>query len=583
MYFFHLFRSFLPLRSPLGFGISDFLELAIAILLVALLVCRPWLQSFAARFAHRTLPCMLLLALLPVALRLALLRQSPVPTPSGADAFSYLLLGDTLAHFRLANPPHPLSQFFEAIFTLQQPSYISIFPLGQGIALALGTLLFGIPWAGVVLSVSALCALSYWMLRAWVAPTWALLGGILCVIEFGPLSQWMNSYWGGAVSAIAGCLVFGSLPRLRTHRRIRHALLLGFGLGIQLLTRPFEFVLLLGSVVLFLLPLSKKDRWISQFPGRILPFLLLPLLLAASLTLLQNKAVTGHWNTLPYMLSRYQYGVPTTFTFQPNPIPHRPLTPEQDLDYRAQSIIHGDQADTLQSYVQRLLYRARYYRFFFLPPLYLALFAFLFTLRSRRASWIVFTLLLFALGTNIYPYFYPHYIAALTSLFLLISVSGLQKISEVTLHGSRIGSSVAYLLGILCIAPFLFWWSLHVAGPQDLSPAFDYETWNYLNYGDPEGRIAINRQLSRAPGKQLVFVHYSPRHRFREWIHNAANIDASRVVWAHDLGPIENQKLLRYYPHRTAWLLQPDTDPPQLSPYTAAPTSTTTPFQSLNP
>ncbi len=223
MFLLHLFQSFLPLRNPIGFGVSDFLEFAIALLLVLLVLCRPWLQDFAARYAHRTIPCMLLLAALPIALRLALLAHSPIPLPSGADDFSYILLGDTLAHFRLTNPPHPLPQFFESIFTLQQPTYSSIFPLGQGIALALGELLFALPWAGVALSISALCALSYWMLRAWVPPSWALLGGIFAVMEFGPLSQWMNSYWGGAVSAVAGCLVFGALPRLRRHCRLRYA------------------------------------------------------------------------------------------------------------------------------------------------------------------------------------------------------------------------------------------------------------------------------------------------------------------------------------------------------------------------
>src|ERR1019366_107367 len=78
----------------------------------------------------------LLLAASPVFLRLALLPHYPEPTPAGADDFSYLLLSDTLAHSRLANPPHPMHRFFEANFVLQEPHYSSIFPLGQGLFLA---------------------------------------------------------------------------------------------------------------------------------------------------------------------------------------------------------------------------------------------------------------------------------------------------------------------------------------------------------------------------------------------------------------------------------------------------------------
>ena len=163
------------------------------------------------------------LAILPVALRLAMLPHFPVPTPGGYDEFAHLLVADTLGHFRLANPPHPLHQFFETIFVLQEPAYASIFPIGQGLVLSLGRMLFGSPWAGVLLSVAALCALCYWMLLAWTTPDWALVGGLLAVIQFGPLRYWMNTYWGGAVSAAAGCLVCGSLPRLRARWRIRDA------------------------------------------------------------------------------------------------------------------------------------------------------------------------------------------------------------------------------------------------------------------------------------------------------------------------------------------------------------------------
>src|ERR1700680_728802 len=107
-------------------------------------------------------------------------------------------------------------------------------------ALARGRAIFGHPWAGVVLSVAVFCSLCYWMLRAWTTPGWAFAGGLLAIFQFGPLSQWTNGYAGGATSAAAGCLVFGSLPGLCAGGRRRDAAWLGLGLGIELLTRPYE-------------------------------------------------------------------------------------------------------------------------------------------------------------------------------------------------------------------------------------------------------------------------------------------------------------------------------------------------------
>ena len=153
-----------------------------------------------------------------------MLPHHPVPSPDVYDEFGHLLVADTLLHFRLANPPHPLHQFFETFFVLQTPSYASIYPIGQGLTLAIGRAIFGLPWAGVLLSSAAMCALCYWMLRGWTTPGWALLGGLLAVIEFGPLNAWMNSYWGGGLAACGGCLVFGALPRLRAEvARVSHA------------------------------------------------------------------------------------------------------------------------------------------------------------------------------------------------------------------------------------------------------------------------------------------------------------------------------------------------------------------------
>ncbi|HLG99175.1 MAG TPA: hypothetical protein VKX49_22885 [Bryobacteraceae bacterium] len=568
MFIFHLFRSFVPGRNSIGFGASDFIELAVAAIMVLLwIVSRPWLEPYGRRLAQSTAWSMALLAALPVVLRLALLPRYPIPAPGVSDDFSYLLLADTLRHLRLANPPHSYSQFFETFFVLQQPAYASIFPLGQGIAIAIGWIVFGHPWAGVALSEAAFCALCYWMLRAWIGPAWALLGGLLAVAEFGPLNQWMNSYWGGAVSAVAGCLVFGALPRIFSAARRRDAALLGLGLGLQILSRPYESVFLAVSVLLFFLPALRGAASFRRIL-KLAPIAAAALAPALVLILLQNRAVTGSWTTMPYMLSRQQYGVPTTFTVQPLPIPQRALTHEQQLDYEAQSAVHGPGTDTFATYWARFWSRIRFYRFFLLAPLYLALPFFALRLKQFRFAWILAVLLLFALGTNIYPYFYSHYIAATACLFLLIGVVGLERLSRIRIAGQLAGRDGARILVLLCFGHFLFWYGLHVWGdPNVIGEMRQYETWDAINHGDPDGRIAINRQLNQAQGAQLVFVHYSPQHQFVEWVHNTADIDHSRIVWARDLGEEENQKLLRYYPARTAWLLQADARPPRLVAY----------------
>lgn len=557
MYLFHFLRSFLPLRNPIGFGVSDFVEFAITLLLVGLLFAWTWTQGWFRKLATRERACMLLLGLLPIALRLLLLAHCPAPIPAGADDFGYILLGDTLAHFRLANPPHALSQFFESVFVLQQPTYSSIYPSGPGMFLALGRLVFGSFWAGVLISTGLFCASCYWMLRGWLSPQWALLGGFVAVMEFGPLCQWTNSYWGGDVSASAGCLVFGALPRLKLGGWSAW-LALALGLALQLLARPFEFWLLLASVALYLVWIERREitaRPVLRRVAIVAAILVAAVLLSGA----QNKAVTGSWTTLPYMLSRYQYGVPTTFTFQPNPTLHRTLTPEQELDYRAQAAIHGDGQESAGAFISRLAFRVRYYRFFLFAPLYIAILAFLLNTRKRLDWWIIASVVMFAVGTNFYPYFYPHYVAAEACLFVLIAIRGLERISNWKPQISR-------LIVLFCGAQFFFWYGLHAFAGENLWDAFHYEPWNFINYGDPEGRIAVEDKLNAEPGQQLVFVRYWPGHEFREWVHNAADIDSSRVVWALDLGRTEDEKLLSYFPNRNAWLLQPDARPPRLTP-----------------
>src|SRR5271156_2013458 len=138
-----------------------------------------------------------------VTVRLALLPAAPIPGPYAHDEFSYLLAADTFAHGRVTNPPHPLWEFFESFHILQKPTYMSMYPPMQGLSLALGIVLFGHPFWGVVFGSALFCGLAVWMMQAWVSPPWALTAGLLLSLSIG--CYWTNSYWGGSVAGAGAC------------------------------------------------------------------------------------------------------------------------------------------------------------------------------------------------------------------------------------------------------------------------------------------------------------------------------------------------------------------------------------------
>jgi len=81
-------------------------------------------------------------------------------------------------------------------------------------------------------------------------------------------------------------------------------------------------------------------------------------------------------------------------------------------------------------------------------------------------------------------------------------------------------------------------------------------------------RPLLMERLHRQGGRHLVIVRYSGHHDFHsEWVYNRANIDASEIVWAQDMGAEGNQELLTYYRDRKIWLLEPDVNPLAVTPY----------------
>src|SRR5437868_9530093 len=174
-----------------------------------------------------------------------------VPIPKVDDEFSYLLAADTFAHGRLTNPTHPLWMHFETFHTIQQPTYASKYPPGQGLVLALGQVL-GHPIIGVWLSTAFACAAICWMLMGWFPTRWAIVGALLAVVH-PEILAWSQRCWGGSLTLAGVALALGGFRRVldRNNRegpRFGDATLMALGMAILIICRPYE-----GGVMTLLL------------------------------------------------------------------------------------------------------------------------------------------------------------------------------------------------------------------------------------------------------------------------------------------------------------------------------------------
>ncbi len=60
--------------------------------------------------------------------------------------------------------------------------------------------------------------------------------------------------------------------------------------------------------------------------------------------------------------------------------------------------------------------------------------------------------------------------------------------------------------------------------------------------------------LLKVYGNHLIIVRYESGHSpHDEWVYNDADIDRAKVVWAREMDPQQNQKLLKYFANRQAW------------------------------
>jgi hypothetical protein len=155
------------------------------------------------------------------------------------------------------------------------------------------------------------------------------------------------------------------------------------------------------------------------------------------------------------------------------------------------------------------------------------------------------------------PFFFAHYLAPATGCILALVLQCARHQRLWVWEGRPVGLFLVRAAVLVCLL---------------MVPVQIVIAWDDLKSASkhPEMvREQVLSKLSSLPGPQLALVRYSPQHELLapDWVDNGADIDSQKVVWARDMGPQQNEELLRYYKDRRAWLIEPDENPPRMSPY----------------
>lgn len=512
-------------------------------------------RGYQALARREMLACAFVL-LLTLGLRAALLPWLGIPQPVIHDEFSYLLAADTYAHGRLANPPHPLWQHFESFQILQQPTYASKYQPLQGLVLAIGQKFFGLPWLGVYLSMGLFCATLCWMLQGWIAPEWALLGALLCVLRVGVLSYWMNSYLGGAVPGIGGALALGAAARIWRRKQFGHSITWALGLAMLVLSRPYDAAVVgAASAAMLFWFLRKYHTSLKTIAVRgALPALLVLLLCMAGVGY-NNYRITGHALTLPYQVHDGQYAMATMFAMIPLRAESSYRHPVMRKFWAEWNV--GQWTFARENPLENMLLKLHSFDDFFfafwMVSIPVLLWPYALVTAEERAT--VFCMVVFVLMIAPLIAIGPHYGAAFAGVFYLRFVQSLRRLWS----WRPAGKVAAAVLMVLLVGD-----GLGLTWSRDLTSrgfALRESAAGFARHG-------IERTLEAMPGSQLVLVRYGAEHDPQiEWVYNGADIDASRVVWAREMSPRQDRALLDYFRDRQVWLLEPDQSPPKLSPY----------------
>jgi hypothetical protein len=158
-------------------------------------------------------------------------------------------------------------------------------------------------------------------------------------------------------------------------------------------------------------------------------------------------------------------------------------------------------------------------------------------------------------------YLFLHYMAPLIVVGILLACMVLDRLWK------RRETSCSDRVWLVCVLS-----AMMMVGPawRAIRAVGGHPGMLYTNGGFGQRRAELARNILKQPGSHVVFVHYNRDQSPNVgWVANGADIDGSRLVWAHDRGA-ENRELQEYFKGRTFWYLEDRGGKVTLTPYTSA-------------
>lgn len=492
------------------------------------------------------------------------LDKEEFPPPGVHDEFSYLLAGETFAQGRLTNPPHPMGRFFESFHTLQEPTYMSMYPPGQGMFLALGIALTGEPAWGVRIATALLIAALCWMLQGWVTPSWALAGALIAMMRIAWFSYWSHSYWGGAVPAIGGALLLGATGRILkgAGSGLVNGAILGSGVFLLMNTRMWEGAIASMCALLWL-------GWAGLRQGRkvLLPWMAAfgcVILAGAGWMAYYNWRITGSPLRPPYLENRAKYQIHGSFIWEAPNFERSYNFPELRRFY----VDSEGYTEKVGFWTVQADKPKRAWHFFVGPALTLVIVG-LWGFWTRQRLWLPLCMIgaFFLSHLLVRWHLQPHYAGPIVGAGYLVLVESLRRLRTWNRSGWLAGRGIAHA----CIAACVLMVSLRLVAPVIGVQVYQEFTNPWYSYGLLSNfhRQKVERALNAQPGKHLVLVQYNENHRpDLEWVYNHADVDGASIVWARYVRDRDTlAPLLEYYKDRKVWWINPDESPTRVVDY----------------